>query len=254
LIAHLRASFRILLLSLWTGFVYLAWILSRVLLLLPGRLADRAHAGLVRLWARGVNRLLGIRVSVDGEIPEPPFFLVSNHLSYVDIVVYDSVVPCRFLAKSEVANWPVLGFLARTTGTHFVDRERRADLPRVVEALSRSLERGHGIALFPEGTSSGGDDVLPFKSSVFEVASQLEMDVSCAAVTYRMPEGAPPAAEAVCWWGDMTFGRHFYGILGLSGFEAQVAFAPAPVSAGDRKHLARSTQAVVRDLFVPVTP
>ncbi|MFT5050294.1 MAG: 1-acyl-sn-glycerol-3-phosphate acyltransferase [Chlamydiales bacterium] len=196
--------------------------------------------------------ILGVRVEVRGEAPAPPFFLVSNHLSYVDIVVIHSCLRCLFLAKSEVARWPLIGFLARSTGTLFVDRGRKTDLLRVIREARERMERGYGVVVFPEGTSTDGSAVQPFKASIFEVAAATGLPVRCASISYVTPAASPPARLAVCWWGDMTFGKHFLELLTLPPFRALVSFGEEPIVAPDRKSLALESQRAVEAIFTPV--
>lgn len=231
---------------------YLVWLVSRPLGLVSARLSREAHHACVRTWARGMARILGVRIEVRGEPPAAPFFLVANHVSYIDIVVLFTRLDGLFLAKAEIARWPVLGFLARSTGTLFVDRGRKSDLLRVIEEARRRLEGGFGVVVFPEGTSTDGSSVQPFKASIFQVAAANGLPVSCASVSYVTPESAPPARLAVCWWGDMTFGRHFLELLTLPPFRALVSFGAEPIVAPDRKALALESHRAVEALFTPV--
>ncbi|HKX45760.1 MAG TPA: 1-acyl-sn-glycerol-3-phosphate acyltransferase, partial [Planctomycetota bacterium] len=114
------------------------------------------------------------------------------------------------------------------------------------------LARGHTVVLFPEGTSSRGVEVLPFRPSLLEPAAGGGFPVVPAAVSYRTPAGAPPASRAVCWWGDMTFAGHFVRLLGLPGFDARVAFGSEAPREPDRKVLADNLWQAVRAQFEPV--
>lgn len=249
---HARALLRFPALGLVTALVYLAWVLSRPLGWLSFDLGRRTHFFFVRTWARAFAWILGVRLEVRGAPRPAPFFLVSNHLSYLDIVVLFSVVDCFFLAKSEVAHWPILGFLARSTGTLFIDRGKRSDVARAIEEIRRILDSGAGVVVFPEGTSTRGASVIPFKASMFEVAIRTDHPVSIASLSYKTPEGAPPAHLAVCWWGDMTFLKHCYELVGLPSIRAEVTFAAETVSAPDRKTLARTAHRAVEKIFTPV--
>jgi 1-acyl-sn-glycerol-3-phosphate acyltransferase len=111
-----------------------------------------------------------------------------------------------------------------------------------------ALAHGRSIVLFPEGTSTDGSQVLPFKSSLLEPAAAGAAPLTCCAVAYRTPAGSPAAREAVAWWGDMTFLRHFFDLLRLPGFEARVVFAPATPHHADRKVLAEALCTTVRQL------
>jgi 1-acyl-sn-glycerol-3-phosphate acyltransferase len=248
----LRASLRLAGFAGWTAACFVAWIVSRAALPLSERAALRAHFAITRAWARGLARVSGMRVEISGRPPRPPFFLVCNHQSYVDIVVLWTELRGLFLAKSEIARWPVLGLLARSTGTLFIDRRRKSDLARVLPLLERALAAGYGVIVFPEGTSSAGDDVLPFKPSMFEVAARGGLPVYCAALAYATPPGSPSARSAVCWWGDMTFWAHLWNFLALPACRARLSFSAQPLSSDDRKELARRAWAAVDAEFRPL--
>lgn len=204
-----------------------------------GSRAPKRRARFLHVWARGAVRILGVRVKVSGSPPRPPVLLACNHLGYLDVVVLASRTPGVFVAKSEVAGWPVLGPLVRQMGTIFVERGRRTDLTRVIESMEEAVTNGAGVTFFPEGTSSDGGSVLPFHPSLLEAAARAGFPVFCAGLRYRTRSGDPPAETSVAWWGDMTFAPHFRGLLGLRGIEARVRFASEPVRGDDRKELAR---------------
>jgi 1-acyl-sn-glycerol-3-phosphate acyltransferase len=234
------------------------WLL--VLLALPVTLgsADRRLAWASRRcssWGRGVGRILGMKTVVRGVPPERPFFLVCNHLSYVDIWALAGVTGGLFVAKSEVARWPLMGFISRHASTLFVDRRRMRDIPRVLEEIQRVLRAGQGVLLFAEGTSTAGDRVLPFRSPLLEVAARGPIPVSYAGLRYRTGPGMPPAGESVCWWSDLTLAEHLFGLLRLPGFEATLTFGEEPVTEGKRKVLAaRLGHAVADTLGLPLAP
>jgi 1-acyl-sn-glycerol-3-phosphate acyltransferase len=222
---------------------------------LPFALLFKARRGwrafMFHKWARGTTAILRIEVDVRGTPPDRPFLLVSNHLSYVDVLVFASQVKCVFVARGDLAHWPFIGSLCRGAGTIFVDRSKRKDVTRVNRLIAQAVV-DPGVVLFAEGTSTRGDIVLPFKSSLLEQAARASLPVTCAALTYRTPEGEMPAYLSVCWWGDMTFVKHVIGLLYLSKVEARVAFGREPVQANDRKVLAERLWAAVKEEFVPV--
>lgn len=203
-------------------------------------------------WARTVVRVLNVDIEVVGPSPRPPFFLVSNHLSYLDIVILASQVDGVFVAKKEVREWPVVGFLCHHMGTIFIDRTARGDIPRVVGRIEEVLDAGEGVVLFPEGTSTSGASVAPFLPSLLAPAARGGLPVATAALSYSTPSGAEPAHLAVCWWGDMTFTDHFVRLLSLPRLSARVAFGNEAILESDRKLLAERLEAGVRRLFVPV--
>jgi len=246
------ATIRLPLLAAWTLAGFLAWAVGTALTL-PARGARRAvRVWAFRGWSRGVLRILGVRLAVEGQVPAAPFLLVSNHLSYLDIVVYAALLPARFVAKREVRAWPVVGMLARAVGTIFIDRTIKRDAIRVVDDLAGAIADGDGVVLFAEATSSAGHGVLPFRSALLDWAARTGHPVHFATVTYRTPVGAPPAHLAVCWWGDMTFGRHLVDLSRVGRIEATVRYGSAPIAEADRKRLAGRLHEAVSAQFTPV--
>jgi 1-acyl-sn-glycerol-3-phosphate acyltransferase len=220
--------------------------------LLPVARSPRARRAVQRAWARSAARIVGMRVRLEGSPPPPGSLLVANHLGYLDVVTLWCVATGPCVAKSEVAGWPLVGPLGRVAGTLFIDRTRRRDVARVIPVIERSLGRGERVLLFAEATSTRGDRVLPFKSSLFEAAVRAGAPVACASLHYETPAGAPPADLAVCWWGDMTFLDHVWALLQLPCIEATVRFAPATLRGGERKALARAAHAAVAAVWSPV--
>lgn len=247
-----RVTIRIPLLVLATALLLSLWLAGKFLIW-PFKPARRRWRGFVfGIWGRVAAAIIGMRIEVQGEPPQPPFFLVSNHLSYVDIVVFAAHLNCVFISKDELADWPGIGLAARGIGTIFLDREKFHDLPRVIGLINQSLDEGYGVILFPEGTSGAGDKVLPFYPSLLEPAARANYPVSFASISYRTPPGEPPAYMTVSWWGEMTFGPHLIGLLKLSRFDALITFGSHAIHSDDRKLLAKSLWRAVNDQFEPM--
>ena len=253
LAAGLRIAWRIPALTLVTLGIYLAWLLTGLLGGLRTRAGRAGHFALTRTWARACCGILGVRIELRGRPPASAALIAGNHVSYLDIVVLMTRVRGVFIAKSEIASWPVLGFLARTTGTIFVDRRRRSDVGRVNELAERALRRDVCVVLFPEATSTRGARVQPFKASIFEVAARTGLPVRAASLAYRTPPNGPPADLAVCWWGDMPFFGHFLGLLGLPSVHALLTFSDQVTTGADRKNLAERAQRSVEAIFTPTS-
>lgn len=249
---RVRANFRLLLLALVTLPCYLGVLLGSLLLAPWPEWRVRWRGGGFRLWSRLVCAALAIRVRREGPAPRPPFLLVSNHLSYVDIVVLGTQLPCIFVAKAEIDGWPVFGALCRAVETIFIDRKARRALHTVLDKIERGLAAGQAIVIFPEGTSGAGDRVLPFRSPLLELPVKLERPVHWAALGYSVPPGGAPAHLAVTWWGDMPLGPHLKELLRLGRVEATVTFGASPVVATDRKELAERLHREVSAAFRPL--
>lgn len=247
-----RATARGIALASWTALVGVALLLATLLGRASRAAGARLSADAFRVWARGTARIIGLTIDVRGTPPRSPFFLAANHLSYVDAVVLAATLDATFVAKSDVATWPLVGRLCAAVGTIFLDRTRKRDLLRVLPLLDAMLVAGDGVVVFPEGTTSDGSAVLPFRSSLFAAAARRELPVVLATLTYATPGGTAHPSRAVCWWGDMEFLPHLRALLALPSCTARVDFAATPIPAGDRKQMARAAQRAVERSFVPV--
>jgi len=185
---------------------------------------------------RRALRVLGAELDVAGAIPKHGL-LVCNHLSYVDILALSTCAPVVFVAKRDVRSWPVFGWFARLAGTVFVDRENRTRIGKTTEEIETALERGALVVLFPEGTSSDGKTVLPFKSSLLEPATHLKHPLTTALIQYELPDG--DVGEEVCYWKDMTLVPHLLNLMSKRGLRASIRFTPTRAGSSDRKEIAR---------------
>lgn len=210
-----------------------------------------AHA--CRAWGRGMTAILGIRVIREGPLPSAPVFVVaSNHLSYLDILVLGGSYPTLFVAKRSIRSWPLFGWIARSAGTLFVDRDRAADVLRAGKAISARLEAGLPLTLFPEGRSSPGREVLPFGPSLLEPAARLGVPCHAVSLRYETPGTELPPSITCCWYEGVHFVRHYLRLMSIPRIEVQIRFSPDPVVLADRKELAARLRDAVRAGFVPV--
>ncbi|WP_051328576.1 lysophospholipid acyltransferase family protein [Geminicoccus roseus] len=208
------------------------------------------------VWCRGCLLLLNIRVQRHGQaFTACPTLFVANHVSWLDILVLGQAVDGTFVAKSEVAGWPVFGWLAQLAGTMFIRRHWRFAREQRDE-LAQRLRRGEDIILFPEGTSTDGLDVLAFKSTLFAAAEPKLLDrpvavqpvtIAYVALADGMPIG-PDQADRYAWYGDALFGTHLFGALCDRGCRIELVFHEPVLSweVPDRKVMARQMQAVIR--------
>jgi 1-acyl-sn-glycerol-3-phosphate acyltransferase len=203
-------------------------------------------------FCRAVCAVIGVKVEAQGALPSPaPRFVVSNHVSWTDIIALASLYPFVFLAKSEVARWPVLGVLARLQGTVFVERGAKQDVARVNDALADILRAGHDLVVFPEGTSSDGVDILPFRSAHFAPLEMMDARgeaPTLAPVAIAYSDGANRID--VGWYGDMTFLPHLWSLMKRGRAQCHISFGEAIETSGkDRKALAAETRASVQMLL-----
>lgn len=220
-------------------FVFAAIDYLRLALRTLGRPTLLQRGQWLHRWSPFANRAIGLHLQCQGA-PPPQGMIVSNHLSYLDILAYSAVAPCVFVAKQEVAGWPVLGLFARMAGTIFVDRTRRMKAGETNLAIADALRQGAVIVLFPEGTSSAGHSVLPFHSSLFESLAQLNSTISPAAIRYELSDGS--VSEEVCYWGEMTLAPHLLNLLRRRRVRTQIVFRRLDL---DVRHFSRKQVAKI---------
>ena len=229
-----------------------------LLTLLLLRLVEKPLYGLRRPWTphitvfvcRTAFRVLGIRYVVHGRRMKRLGAVVANHSSWMDIFALNAGDRVYFVSKSEVASWPGIGLLAKATGTLFINRDR-SEAAAQARIFEERLGLGHKLLFFPEGTSTDGQRVLPFKPTLFAAffsdALRDHLWVQPATVVYKAPKNRDP--RFYCWWGDMEFGSHLLAVLAVPR-QAQIeVFWHDPVRVADypdRKALARASEQMVR--------
>lgn len=207
---------------------------------------------LIRFWARVVARIAGIRVTVRGTPPTPPFIQVSNHLTYIDMVMMWAQLGCSFVSRADLAQWRVMGPMSKNLNTLFINREDRRDTQRVNAKLADAYDKGIGMHIFVEGRISQDAHVAEFKAPLLEPAVAKGVPVHYAALSYATPEGCPPASEIVVWKEGVTLFQNILNILALPHVDATVSFGPAPLTAPDRKTLAANLRDGVLEQFTPL--
>lgn len=209
------------------------WVLSMpIIFLLLRTLRVPQHTSLPHVFHAGMRRLLGIRVHFEGQATEAaPALYVSNHISYLDIIVLGDL-RAFFIAKSEVASWPVFGTLAQFQNTLFVER-RAGHARRQIEQMQAHLNKGERLTLFAEGTSTNGQEVKPFKSSLFAAAdlgdSERKVTIQPITVAYTHHAGKlmnQSERDFYAWYATMPFGSHFLNLFPLTSVDVTVKFHP----------------------------
>ena len=206
-------------------------------------------------------RLLGVTIHLHGAVAEDrPVLLVSNHISWLDIIVLSAVAPVSFVAKSEVGTWPFISWLAKLQGTLFIDREDRLSAGHSAREIMARLREGDHIVIFAEGTSSDGNVVLPFKTSLFAAAKPRGEDahalqhgiyVQSVAIAYTHQQGLALCRRGrpiVAWYGDMDIASHAWELLKRGPLDVSIRIGqPVELDAfKDRKALAQYTESEVR--------
>jgi 1-acyl-sn-glycerol-3-phosphate acyltransferase len=248
-------------LAVLRGAALLAVILAGLLVLLLLRLIERPLFGrrrpltpaITRAVCRAAFPILGIRYRVTGKPMAPIGAVVANHASWLDIFALNACQRVYFVAKAEVAGWALIGWLARATGTVFIRRDPRQAVAQR-EIFEKRIRAGHHLLFFPEGTSTDGLRVLPFKSTLFSAffspGLEREMLIQPVSLIYRAPEGCDPRFYG--WWGDMTLGPHMLKVLSRwRQGEVEVVFH-APVAVNEfenRKALAAHCERAVRSVL-----
>jgi lyso-ornithine lipid O-acyltransferase len=198
----------------------------------PERRAQWNHSS-----AKLVLAGLGVQLKVTGTPPERGL-IVSNHLSYLEVLVFGAALPCFLVSKMEISRWPFFGPLARAGGTLFVDRASRASAIRVSKEIAERLRGTVPVLFFPEGTSTDGQ-LLRFRSRLFTPAVDAGVPVTTAAVRYVPEDGSPE--RAFCWYGDAPFLPHVWKVLGGPNFHAEICFGESRIytdrrTAADKTH------------------
>lgn len=200
-------------------------------------LTDAAgRAWRIKHWSLKLVAICGVRIEISqlpGAQAAARALIVANHVSWLDIFVINTVDACRFVAKSDIRDWPLLGWLSDKAGTIFISRGRVRDVRRIFEGLVASLHAGERVAFFPEGTTSSQGAVLPFHPNLFEAAIDAKVPVQPCALRYVDADGKlHPAADFI---GDMSFAQSMIVILKAKKITAQLILLPAIETEGTHR-------------------
>jgi 1-acyl-sn-glycerol-3-phosphate acyltransferase len=191
----------------------------------------------VMSWAKETLNILGARVKLEGQLRQTgPLLLVSNHVSWMDILLFLSLGPVRFVSKSEVQFWPVIGHFAQACRTLFIQRTSKRDARMVVQRMSESLQKGDLIAIFPEGTTTVGETVLPFHANLFESVVASNAQVQAAGILY-VGEDEKTFITATSFTGEDTLVGSIWRILGLRQFDIWVCIGPEHDALGQNRRV-----------------
>jgi 1-acyl-sn-glycerol-3-phosphate acyltransferase len=205
---------------------------------------------LIEWWAANLLAILNVQTRVAGSPPGATraAMIAANHISWLDIFVVQSVRTTRFVAKSEIRDWPIAGWIAERAGTIFLRRGHRRDAARINERVHDALAAGDCVGLFPEGTTTEGDQLLKFHALLFESAIANAAIVHPAAIRYETPEGAP--CPEVAYAGETTFMESVGRIIGTKRIVARLAFAePIDTRGCTRREISQRARASVASLL-----
>ena len=168
----------------------------------------------IKWWHQALLNAFNLRISAHGHVPShmvSSTMVVANHISWLDVHALNSFVSLRFIAKSELSKWPVFGYLAKNADVLFINRDNRRDAARVANMTAESLRAGDNLCLFPEGTTTDGSTIAPFKSSIIQAAIEANANIQAVAIRYPHPDGGSNTAMAYA--GDTTMKQSFAQIL-----------------------------------------
>ena len=219
----------------WRGFrvlTHVLWGVAQVLIIFP-RLAQPVRNLRVQAWARNMLEHLGVKLQLSGTPPSTgPMLLVSNHISWLDILVLHAARHCRFVSKSDVKHWPLVGLLATAGGTLYIERASRRDAMRVVHHMAQALTGGDILAVFPEGTTGDGTTVLPFHANLLQAAISAQVPVQPVLLQFVDDRTGKPS-RAMSYIGDESLLGSVWRTLCAPPLRALVVYG-VPQYAGDR--------------------
>jgi 1-acyl-sn-glycerol-3-phosphate acyltransferase len=203
----------------------------------------------VQAWASALVQLLGVQLRIRGPVPvQGPLLLVANHISWLDIVVLHAAHHCRFVSKADVRRWPLVGILATGAGTLYIQRESRRDALRVVHHMAKALKDGDILAVFPEGTTGDGHDLLPFHANLIQAAIAADAPVQPVALRYVDP-ATGDNSQAMSYIGDETLIGSLWRTLSAQAVLADVVFgAPQTAEGRERRAWAGDLREAIREL------
>ena len=218
-------------------------------------LNDQGRERRIQRWSHQLVKICGIQMSFDATQqaePVSPALIICNHISWLDIFVINTIHPCRFVAKSDIRNWPLIGWLCDKTGTIFIARGKQSDVRRIYAGLVKSIHDGERVAFFPEGTTAPQGTVLPFHANLFEAAIEAQVPVQPYALRYV--DGDGQLHDAADFIGEMTFVESVIAIVKSGGIKAELIRLPAISTTGaHRRELAATSRSMITTVLSPVS-
>lgn len=228
----IRRTIRIFLLFLWFPLASMLGIMA----CLGGWGGIKRVTRISQLWGWGISKIIGMKIKVYGD-PKRIHggIIISNHQSYLDIIAHASIFPIRFAPKAEIASWPVLGWVLAISRPIWVYRESKQSSHKTLTEYRETLEHGINLIVYPEGTSSDGTGILPFKSTPFEAVSAGNYKIYPVLIRYLQE----PGEQTLCWYGDMTMPPHCWHMLGRHSINVEIVILDPLLPEGrNRKELA----------------
>lgn len=198
----------------------------------------------VGVYCRHMLAAMGLRLVTEGAAHPGPVLLVANHVSWLDILAIDAAQPARFVSKADIRRWPLIGWMVACGGTLFIERERKRDAMRVVHQVAEALQHGDVIAMFPEGTTSGGEGLLPFHANLLQAAVATHVPVQPIAL--RFSDAVSAVSPAAAYIGDMNLVQSLWLIVRARGLQVRVQRLPALATEGlDRRAISDRVRAEI---------
>lgn len=218
-------------------------------------LTEHGRERRIQRWSHQLVKICGIHMSFDtSQQAEPvsPALIICNHISWLDIFVINTIHPCRFVAKSDIRSWPLIGWLCDKTGTIFIARGKQSDVRRIYAGLVKSIHDGERVAFFPEGTTAAQGTVLPFHANLFEAAIEAQVPVQPYALRYVDADGQ--LHDAADFIGEMTFVESVIAIVKSGGIKAELIRLPAISTSGaHRRELAVTSREMIATVLNPAS-
>ncbi len=245
-----RAAVRVALICVVTTAYYWAFLIHR---LAAADKVRRYEAALYwsQKWAQAFGRIASLQVVVRGSPPPAGTLLCPNHLGYADVLAIAASTRCFFVSRADAADWPLVGPLVRSSEQILVSRKRDRGLGATAKQMADRLAAGLSVCVFLEGTSTGGDTILPFLPALLQPAIDCRARVAPVALRWSSPDPAVVVSEDVAYWKDHRFPAHFWRLMGLKGTRVEVVFGEAHFPGLDRKRLAARLHQQVNQLWDP---
>lgn len=257
----IKTSFRLA----WKTVFFVFYVLAYISVCLFWRVWTRDQIQRRHLYNKTVQffcrlglALMKLRVNaINPPSPESPYLLVSNHLGILDILILSSIKPTLFVTSVEMKNTPFLGLLTDMAGCLYVERRSRSQILQELSEIRQALKDGLSVALYPEGTSSNGERVLPFKKTLLTAAAGTGVPIKPVIVNFRKVNGEPMSdrwRDYVCWYGDLTFTGFLFRVFSLESVDVDLEFAHEVMvhSEEQRKEIAHHLQTVIESKYTPI--